>query len=144
MSNHPWLLTDILWQKVAPLIPARPVRKRKRKYKRRPGGGRKCADYRQTLAGILYVLSTGCQWQAVPRIYGAPSTIHRRFQEWREAGFFLSLWKAGLTEYDELKGIDWDWQSIDGAMIKAPLGGDATGRNPTDRGKKRQQTSRSG
>jgi transposase len=144
MKSKPWELSDVLWQKVAPLIPARPVRNRKRKYKRRAGGGRKCADYRPTLAGILYVLSTGCQWQAVPRIYGSPSTIHRRFQEWRDAGFFRTLWKEGLSEYDELKGIDWEWQSIDGAMIKAPLGGEATGRNPTDRGKKRKQASRSG
>jgi transposase len=34
------------------------------------------------------------------------------------------------------KGIDWEWQALDGAMSKAPLGGEATGPNPTDRGKK--------
>ena len=40
------------------------------------------------------------------------STAHDRFQEWVRAGVFLELWKAGLLEYDELKGID--WLSIDG------------------------------
>jgi putative transposase len=45
------------------------------------------------------------------------------------------MWKAGLLEYDEAQGIEWAWQSVDGAMTKAPLGGGATGRNPTDRGK---------
>jgi hypothetical protein len=40
------------------------------------------------------------------------------------------------TEYDELKGIEWEWQAVDGAMTKAPFGGAATGANPTDRGKK--------
>jgi putative transposase len=40
-----------------------------------------------------------------------------------------------LFEYDDLRGIDWEWQAMDGAMTKAPLGGEATGKNPTDRAK---------
>jgi hypothetical protein len=60
---------------------------------------------------------------------------HARFQEWEQAGFFRELWKAGLMEYDEVLGIDWEWQSVDGAMTKSPFGGAATGGNPTDRGK---------
>ena len=50
-----------------------------------------------------------------------------------------TTWQAGLAEYDEMEGIAWCWQSIDGAMVKAPLAQEAVGRNPTDRGKKRQQ-----
>jgi len=38
-------------------------------------------------------------------------------------------------EYDELQGIQWEWQAMDGAMTKAPLGGQETGKNPTDRAK---------
>jgi putative transposase len=34
-----------------------------------------------------------------------------------------------------LRGIQWSWQALDGAMTKAPLGGEATGKNPTDRAK---------
>ena len=48
---------------------------------------------------------------------------------------FVNLWATGLQEYDELKGLDWEWLAMDGAMTKAPLGGERTGRNPTDRGK---------
>ncbi len=48
----------------------------------------------------------------------------------------MRLRQEGLMTYDELKGLDWEWQAMDGAMTKAPLGGDAGGRNPTDRGKK--------
>lgn len=40
-----------------------------------------------------------------------------------------------MYEYDELRGIDWQWQAMDGVMTKAPLGGEATGKNPTDRAK---------
>jgi hypothetical protein len=50
------------------------------------------------------------------------------------------MWRAGLAEYDEMEGISWSWQSIDGAMVKAPLAREAVGPNPTDRGKKRDQT----
>jgi putative transposase len=46
------------------------------------------------------------------------------------------MWKAGLEEYDEVKGLEWKWQAVDGAITKAPLGGQATGANPTDRAKR--------
>jgi putative transposase len=42
---------------------------------------------------------------------------------------------AGLAEYDEMEGSGWEWQAIDGVVTKAPLGKDATGKNPTDRAK---------
>ena len=58
-----------------------------------------------------------------------------------KAGFFLNLWRAGLAEYDEMSGIAWEWQSGDGAMVKAPLAQEEVGPNTTDRGKKRKQTS---
>jgi hypothetical protein len=35
-----------------------------------------------------------------------------------------------------MEGIAWRWQSVDGAMMKAPLAQEAVGPNPTDRGKK--------
>ena len=57
-------------------------------------------------------------------------------RQWLKTGFFLALWRAGLAEYDEMEGIAWKWQSIDGSTIKAPLAREATGPNPTDRGKK--------
>lgn len=93
-------------------------------------------DDRQAMNAVFYVLRTGCQWKALPRVLGAPSTVHDRFQEWRRAGVFKKMWIAGLMEYDIRRGLDWEWQAMDGAMTKAPLGGEATGRNPTDRGKR--------
>lgn len=67
--------------------------------------------------------------------FGSTSAIHRKFMLWSEAGFFEQLWRAGLGEYDDLEGIAWRWQSIDGSMFKAPLAQEAVGPNPTDRGK---------
>lgn len=40
-----------------------------------------------------------------------------------------------MQDYDELRGIQWKWQAMDGTMTKAPLGGEETGANPTDRAK---------
>lgn len=94
---------------------------------------------RRTFEAIVYVLRTGCQWKALPREYGSASSVHKYFLTWKKAGVFVKLWQRGLAEYDEMEGIAWVWQSIDGAMVKAPLAQEAVGRNPTDRGKKRDQ-----
>jgi putative transposase len=85
--------------------------------------------------GIYYRLRTGCQWKAIPRSLVASSTAHDYFQAWQAAGVFYRLWHEALKRYDDKVGIEWLWQALDGAMTKAPLGGEATGRNPTDRGK---------
>jgi putative transposase len=93
------------------------------------------------LGAILYVLRTGLQWNALPRAIGASTTVYDRFRAWEQVGFFERLWAAGLGEFDELVGIEWEWQSLDGVMTKAPFGRAATagaegiGHNPTDRGK---------
>jgi hypothetical protein len=55
-----------------------------------------------------------CQWKALPKSFGSVTAVHRRFQQWRAAGFFRQSWRAGLAEYDDLEGIAWEWPSIDG------------------------------
>ncbi len=131
-----WEVSDAFWEKTESLIP-RPQRSADRVYRRRPGGGRKPMPARQIFSAIVYVLRTGCPWKALPREFGSASAVHAHFQKWQRAGFFFRLWRAGLAEYDEMEGIAWDWQSIDGAMHKAPLATECVGPNPTDRGKKR-------
>ena len=108
-----WRIPDELWEQIEPLLPR--VRRSKK-------GGRPPVPVRKVMDGIFYVLRTGCQWKAVPAEFGSGSTLHRRFQAWVGRGVFRKLWQAGLLEYDELQGIQWDWQSIDGAITKAPLG----------------------
>jgi transposase len=135
-----WEVSDEFWQRVEPFIPKR-ERDQTRTFLRRPGGGRKPIHPRTVFEGIVYVLRTGCQWKALPKErYGSASSVHQYFRDWLKSGFFLALWRAGLAEYDEMEGIAWKWQSIDGVMIKAPLAQEAVGPNPTDRGKKWEQT----
>jgi transposase len=101
-------------------------------------------DFRRVLEAIFYVLRTGIQWKAIPKEFGAASSIHRYFRFWCEQGLFKALWIAGLEAYDEASGIDWTWLSADGCMSKAPMAQEAVGKNPTDRGKKREQTTSAG
>lgn len=110
-------IPDELWQRIQVLIPPPP----KKKNKDRPGRPR--MDDRRAMNAIFYVLRTGCQWNALPRSLGASSTVHDRFQEWRKAGVFEKMWRESLLEYDARKGIEWEWQSMDTVMTKAPLGG---------------------
>ena len=71
------------------------------------------------------------QWKALDHTtICSGSTAHLRFQEWVRAGVFLKLWEVGLERYDELKGLDWSWLSMDGAMTKAPLGGEKNRAQP--------------
>src|SRR4030042_5544923 len=130
-----WTVSNELWNRVESLIPRR-KRVKKRKYLRRPGGGRKPMEPRKVFAGIVFVLRTGCQWKTLPQEeFGSASSIHQYFLEWKRQGVFVHLWRKGLSEYDEMEGIAWSWQSIDGAMVKAPLALETVGANPTDREK---------
>jgi transposase len=95
---------------------------------------RRCAD------AIFYILRTGGQWEALTQTeLCAKSTAQDRFQEWVEAGVFLKLWQAGIERFDELQGIDWSWLSMDGAMNKAPLGGEKDGAEPNGSRQARRQ-----
>src|SRR5512135_2788231 len=122
-------IPDPLGERLEPLLPPRPPH---------PLGchNPRVGD-RRAMDAIFFVLRTGCQWNALSATgICSSSSAHRRFQEWTAAGVFVTLWAQGLQEYDALKGLDWEWLAMDGAMTKAPLGGERTGKNPTDRGKR--------
>ena len=87
-------------------------------------------------SAIVYVLRTGCQWKATPKEFGSASAIHKHFQEWQQNGFFTRLWQAGLAQYDQMEGIAWEWQSIDGSLGKAPLAQECVGPQPNGSGEK--------
>ena len=96
--DRTYRIPDELWEQIKPLLPPELPK---------PRGGRPRMDDRRAMEAILYVFRTGCKWKALPRSLGAPSTIHDRFQEWRRAGLFERMWKAGLLEYAELRALFW-------------------------------------
>jgi putative transposase len=121
-----WTIPDQMWQKIRPLLG---------KGKEPGSPGRPPVAFRKVINGILFVLRTGCHWKAIPRCFGSGSTVHRRFQQWTRAGIMDAVVGLLLRWYDRRRGIDWEWQAADTKLLAAPLGGEATGPNPTDLGK---------
>jgi putative transposase len=119
-------MPDAMWERIRVLLPA---------YRTGPFGGRLRKDLRSVADAIFDRLRTGCQWKSIPVCLASGSTAHAYFQEWVILGIFADLWEIALQLNDELVGLDWRWHSVHGAMSKAPLGGESTGKNPTDCGK---------
>jgi transposase len=69
--RYPSDLTDAEWVVLAPLIP--PAKR---------GGNKRRVDERALVDGLLYILSTGCQWRAIPKDLPPRSTLHRYFCRW--------------------------------------------------------------
>jgi transposase len=113
-----YIIPDALWKQIEPLIP-------KHRVKHPLGCHRPRVPDRDAMNGIFFVLKTGCQWNALNETgICSSSSAHRRFQEWAQHGVFKKMWQHGLTLYDDIRGIDWSFCSTDGAMTKAPLGGE--------------------
>ncbi|MFE7116974.1 IS5 family transposase [Streptomyces sp. NPDC057654] len=120
------LVPDDLWERIAPLLPARPPRRH-----RFPG--RKPVDDRVAPAGIVYVLCTGVAWADVPaeRIGCSGVTCRRRLRDWTEAGVWPRLHAALPAELRSAGLLGMDDCSIDGS--RALKGGAHTGPSPVDR-----------
>lgn len=73
--RYPSDLTHEEWAVVAPLIP--PAKR---------GGNKRRVDVREIVNGLLYVLSTGCQWRAIPKDLPPRSTLFGYFQRWEWDG----------------------------------------------------------
>jgi transposase len=73
--RYPSDLTDGEWALIAPLIPPA-----------KPGGNKRTVNLREVMNGILYVLSTGCQWRAIPKDLPPRSTVHEYLDLWSYDG----------------------------------------------------------
>jgi transposase len=73
--RYPSDLTDAEWALIAPMIPPA-----------KHGGRKRSVDVREVLNGIFYVLSTGCQWAAMPKDLPPKSTVHDYFDLWEWDG----------------------------------------------------------
>jgi putative transposase len=121
-----WNVPDELWQRIEPLLVADAPPKRT---------GRKHANWRHCLDGIIFRLRSGCQWNHLPKDFGDDSTVHRWFQRWCRRGVFKEIWALLVDTCAALGDVHWDWQSADCRLGKARFGGRKVGKNPTDRGK---------
>ena len=81
--RYPSDLTDEEWALVAPLIP--PARR---------GGRPRDVNVREVLNAVFYLLSTGCQWDALPKDLPPKSTVYDYFSLWRSDQTLLRLHQA--------------------------------------------------
>ena len=91
--RYPSDLTDEEWKHIEPLIP--PAKR---------GGDKRTVNIREVVNGLLYVLSTGCQWRAIPKDLPPRSTVYGYFDLWD--------WDGTLDRVESLK---W-WKFADGVI----------------------------
>jgi transposase len=73
--RYPSDLTDAEWRLIEPLIP-----------RAKRGGNKRTVVMREVVNGLMYVLSTGCQWRAIPKDLAPRSTVNRYFGQWTYDG----------------------------------------------------------
>lgn len=121
-----WKVSDELWETIKPILDALDP----------PSWtGRERIDLRAALDGIIYQMRSGCQWNSLPEKFGDDSSVHRTFQRWVQKGVLEAIWAQLVQNCEELGGVDWQWQSADGAMGKARFGGTKSVPTPRIAGK---------
>ena len=104
-------LTDEQWGFIEPLLPPKAKM------------GRPRADDRKTMNGILYVLTTGCRWEDMPREYGSHKTAWRRHKELQEKGIWEKILREILNKGYEEKKVRLEEVALDSTTIEAKKGG---------------------
>lgn len=125
-------VVDVIWRAVEGLVPSQ--------HRPHPlGCHRPRVPDRICFEGILIRLVTGCAWVDAEALLGrvvSDTTLRARRDEWIAAGVFDQLVEEAITAYDRIIGLDFSECAVDGSQHKAPAGGEGTGPNPTDRGRK--------
>jgi len=98
-------LTDKQWEFIKQHLPPQPI------------VGRKRADDRKTINGILYVLTTGCRWHDMPRRYGAYQTAWRRLKWWSKEGVWNKILASAQEHAYAIGKLSLDVVAVDSTLI---------------------------
>jgi transposase len=120
------LVSDELWSKVEPLLPALPPPSPKGG---RPKGGRPPVPHRACLTGILFVLKTGIAWEDLPQEMGCGCgmTCWRRLRDWHEAGVWKNLHETLLADLRAAGQLEMAAMIADASYLRAFLGAPTPG-----------------
>jgi len=131
--RYPSDLTDEEWALIAPGIP--PARR---------GGNKRTVDLREVVNGLMYILSTGCQWRAIPKDLPPRSTLHGYFDLWSWDGTLERIHHALYVACRERAGREASPSAaiIDSQSVKSAEKGGSTIRMATMRA--RRSKARSG
>ncbi|MFE9417054.1 IS5 family transposase [Streptomyces griseofuscus] len=100
------VITDAMWDRIGPLMPADPVR------------GRRWADHRRTLEAIAWKYRTNSPWRDLPDELGSFQTAHKRLIRWAVDGTWDRILAAVLTAADADDDLDWT-VSVDSTVVRA-------------------------
>jgi transposase len=116
--RYPSDLTDEEWALISPLIP--PAKR---------GGNKRTVDEREVVNGLMFILSTGCQWRSLPKDLPPRSTVNRYFCDWNHDRTLDRLHHALYVQCRELVGREASPTAaiIDSQSVKsAEIGGSRT------------------
>ncbi len=81
---------------------------------------------RQQFEGVIWRFKTGGRWREMPTEFGAWSTVHNRFRQWRDARVFEALMEGLIAEAAKRGEVDLSLVSIDSTTVRAHHGAAGT------------------
>lgn len=128
MPALPSFLIEPLWSQFQALIP--PIQDDHPLGCHRPRIGD-----RVVFEKLIQTLVLGASYEKISDHSCSATTIRRRRDEWIDAGIFTTLEQLCLEAYDRVVGLELEHLTVDGCIVKAPCGGELSGKSPVDRGK---------
>jgi transposase len=98
-------LSNKQWDFIKPHIPPQPI------------VGRKRANDRKTINGILYVLVTVSLWHDMPRRYGSYQTAWRRLKWWSKIGVWTKILSAAQERSYAIDKLNLEIVAVDSTLI---------------------------
>ena len=126
--RYPSDMTDEEWALIAPLIP--PAKR---------GGNKRTVIEREIVNGLMYILSSGCQWAALPKDLPPRSTVNDYFRLWTYDGTLDRIHHVLYVKCRDLAGREASPTAaiIDSQSVKsAEKGGASIDPSGFDAGKK--------
>lgn len=126
--RYPSNLTGEEWRLIEPLIP--PAKR---------GGNKRTVNLREVVNGLMYILSTGCQWRAIPKDLPPRSTLHDYLDLWSWDGTIDRIHHVLYVECRERAGREASPTAaiIDSQSVRsAEKGGIASTRTATMRARR--------
>jgi transposase len=91
--RYPSDVTDEEWALIGPLIP--PAKR---------GGNKRTVNLREIVNGVMYILSTGCQWRSIPKDLPLRSTLYDYFDLWSWDGTLDRITSCALYRMPRKSG----------------------------------------
>ena len=119
--RYPSDLTDDEWACIGPLIP--PAKR---------GGNKRTVSEREIVNGLMYILSTGCQWASLPKDLPPRSTVNDYFRRWDYDGTLDCIHHALYVKCREMvgRGASPTAAIVDSQSVKSPEKGRSRSTRP--------------